>query len=98
MRPSFEQLCEVNPEIKKLLHEAETIRPGPNFCSNECYYGRGAFKNRGFKKRILNIVGWEAKTNHKLLISPEAYDVVTNAIWQALPPCSENCGCIIMRS
>lgn len=91
---NFAELSHLQPGLKELFREAQQApKNDPNFCANEMYYGYGAFRNNGgLKRKILVLVGWDACTNHQTLLSSEAYDVVVETIWNALPPCGNQCG------
>lgn len=94
-KATFGDLCQIQPKLRDLLRQAQQAPAGDDFCANEFYYGYGHFKRQGgLKKRIIELVGWEACTNHNLLLSSEAYDIVVDTIWNALPACGKNCGCL----
>jgi hypothetical protein len=83
-RPTFAQLCELEPGLSRLLAEAKAEkaaqRADRRYCANRVWYRR-------FKWRLLALVGWERPDKHPVLSSTTAYDVAYRTIYDNLPNC-----------
>ena len=94
----FAKICELEPRIKSLFAEARSIEDDGTcdfFCANEIYYGTHRFEGRGFKDRISALVGWYRESDSfPQLRSSAAYICVVKAIYDALPSCRGECGCM----
>jgi len=80
----------LEPGLLGLYAEAAAIidnGESPSFCANAEFYGY--WGKRGFESRICQLVGWEAYTNHPLLLTSDAYDVAYETIYEALPDCRD---------
>lgn len=94
--PQFEkrwiELLRGFPEIREMDMKIKEVADSGNqsFCANEIWYGFGAWKGNGFKKRLSNTVGFLARDPE--LRSSEVYDVVYRKLYDQLPHC-RNCGC-----
>ena len=83
---TFKEMVALEPELKTLFHDAAAITDDdPEFCANETWY-------REFKGRILSLVGHGAVVPE--LRWPAAYDLATQTLYDLLPGCRENCGCL----
>ena len=92
---TFEQLCELEPKLKALAEEAKATRDdgsGEAFCANAVWYGYAG--HRGIKRRLLLLVGFERPDGPDELLTTEAYDVSYQAIYDMLPDCRGECGCM----
>lgn len=91
---AWDRLVEEEPRLADLLAEARTVKDegGAYFCANQVWYGYGD-PRRGFKARLLPLVGWERNGGPSLLTTPQAYDVGYQTIYDALPDCRGDCGC-----
>ncbi len=92
---AWDRLVDDEPRLAELLAEARTVRDegGSYFCANEVWYGYGD-PRRGFKARLLPLVGWERRDGPDLLRTEQAYDVAYGFIYDALPDCRGECGCM----
>jgi hypothetical protein len=82
--PTWRELCKLQPGLKKLHNEIRTIRgDGEYFCANSVWYGYDG--NRGFKERLLHLVGFYAKGCDPRLKTAEAYDVAYEKLYYDLP-------------
>ena len=86
---TFEQLCEIEPQLRHLEMEAKSIQAGNNFCANEVWYRSG-----GLKSRLRTLVGNEGcLSKNEILRSSEAYHIVYQHLWAILPDCRHEGGC-----
>jgi hypothetical protein len=86
---SFQQICDLEPQVQALFAEAKAIQDDPSkesFCANNVWYG-----HTGLKSRVAALVGDRA-TNPQLRTS-QAYDMAYHTVYDVLPPC-RNCGCL----
>ena len=90
----FDRLAQLDPRIQDLQNEAASITDdgtSESFCANEIFYGYKS--GNGLKHRLSRLVGNSADpTAPPDLKTSEAYDVVYEVIYKALPDC-RNCGC-----
>jgi hypothetical protein len=92
---TFDQLCELEPRLRQLAREAKSVRDDGTakaFCANAAWYGY--FGNPGIKPRLLLLVGFERPNGPDELRTTEAYDVAYDAIYNMLPDCRGECGCM----
>jgi hypothetical protein len=61
MLAEFDRLCLLEPKLAELMVEAKAVRRprGKPFCGNAVWYGYGSWHGRGFKGRMLPLVGDE---------------------------------------
>ena len=91
---NFNDLAALEPKLLPLFNEAAEIsgRTLPeNFCANSIWFVYDG--HAGIKRRLMPLVGWDRQDGPELLQTSEAYDVVYQTIYDALPACSGNCGC-----
>ncbi|MEX2171536.1 MAG: hypothetical protein WD851_19610 [Pirellulales bacterium] len=91
---TWAELVALEPELAPLLAEAQAHHgtAGVKFCPNAVWYGYGDYEGYGLKMRMMQLVGYERRTQHPILSTPEAYRVVTDTIYDSLPDCGD-CGC-----
>jgi hypothetical protein len=81
----WEDLVDLEPRLEQLerdiKYHAGQHRAG-RYCANRHWFG---YTGVGFKDRLLDLVGWEAKGS--ALRSSEAYDVAYHHLYAILPPC-----------
>lgn len=83
------------PRLISLLVEAAATRdddPDDYFCANEVFF-RYRNPRAGLKWRLSKLVGHYADTIDPVLRTSEAYDVVYERIYEALPDC-RGCTCL----
>jgi len=86
---TFEQLCEIEPQLRRLEMEAKSTQAGNDFCANEVWYRSG-----GLKSQLRLLVGNEGcLSQNPTLRSSEAYHVVYQHLWAILPDCEHEGGC-----
>ncbi len=90
----LEELLALHRPLADLLSEARSIRDngGSYFCKHECY-AHGWDDHPSFKQRMYRLVGWGCRHPDPRLHTSQAWEVVMDAILQALPPC-RHCGCV----
>lgn len=82
--------------IDVFVRAASVVDDGtePYFCANEVFFGYYQTMREGFKRSIVEMVGWGAPWEaHSELKTEQAYDIVYERIYEALPNC-RNCGCL----
>ncbi len=92
---TWELLCSLEPRLLDLLAEVRAIKDDkskPSFCANAVWYGE--FGHPGIKPKLIHLVGWHASGTDRRLRSPEAYDLATNTLYNALPDCRGDCFCL----
>lgn len=92
---TFRELCDLEPKLKELADEAAALRDtgtGKAFCANAIWYGY--FGHLGLKPRLTALVGWERHRGPNELCTVDAYDVAYDAIYNMLPDCRGECGCL----
>ena len=93
---TFSELCELEPKLKGLADEAKNTRDpgtGDAFCANAIWYGY--FGRQGIKPRLLKLVGWERRiAGPAELRTEQAYDIAYDTIYNLLPSCRGQCGCM----
>ena len=77
--------------LEKLIKAVDDDGESDSFCANEYWYGFSK-PQRGFKARMLTLVGWQVE-NEALLMSSEAYEAVYKHLYNLLPAC-RNCNCL----
>lgn len=85
----FQQLCQIEPELRVLWEKSRAIRDDPDresFCANRHWYRRG-----GLKSELLVLVGWDARNPR--LRGSDNYDVAYYEVYDQLPNC-RNCICL----
>lgn len=88
------EIALLEPQVLVLVREAAAIQDdgaADGFCANDVFYGHHG--RRSFKRAISRLVGWYAESNHPRLRSEQAYDVVFDAVYSALPDCRD-CTCL----
>ena len=92
---NFRDLAVLEPRLKVIAGEINAYRIAAKFkdrcCANERWYGYREWERQGFKARLSQCVGFEAR--NRLLKSSEAYDVAYRALYKKLPNC-KNCSCV----
>jgi hypothetical protein len=85
MNERFEELCEIEPLLKRLYHKVRQVKDTGEgaFCANAIWY-------RQFKPELIHLVGYHAR--HPALRTTEAYDVSYQFLYNQLPDCRD-CGC-----
>lgn len=87
---SWKRLTVEEPRLKTLASDvrayAKANASDPHFCANR-------FWVQDLKPRIMSLVGWEAKTKNPELRSSEAYDAVSDYLFNLLPDCRD-CWCL----
>ena len=73
-----------------LAREQHRNAKAESYCANWYFY-------RDLKPKLLLLVGYERRPAHALLSSEAAYDVASDAIYEALPNCRK-CGCISLEA
>jgi hypothetical protein len=89
----FQSLCKLEPELLVLFNEARAIKDDKRaeyFCGNAVWYGWEG--HNGFKPRVVNLVGHNAKI--KELRGTVAYDVAYQTLLDLLPACRGDCSCM----
>jgi hypothetical protein len=83
-------LTEIEPRLLDLERRIKAVkRPRSGyFCANDWWYGRG-----GFKRDMLRLVGWDARSNDARITTPEAYDLAYHHLYNLLPDC-RGCACL----
>ena len=61
-RQVFARLCELEPKLRDLYRDARKLKDtgGTSYCANNIWYGYGQFRGKGLKKRLCNLVGFDA--------------------------------------
>ena len=91
VRMTWARVVAAEPRLGRLLREAREVEGShPRFCANALWYGHA---RRGFKDRLLALVGWERPGRHPFLNGDLAYRAAYEALYAALPRC-QNCLCI----
>jgi len=85
--PTWAALVAAEPRLGALLAEARRVsaRGKPDFCANAVWYGWG--NHRGFKPRLIHLVGFWAEGADPILHTGAAYDIAYQRIYRALPDC-----------
>jgi hypothetical protein len=94
-RLTWAGLVRLEPRLAELLAEAKAVRDDgsvPYFCGNACWYGYDG--HRGFKPRLVRLVGFGRPGFHDVLSGSTAYDLVYFTIYNVLPSCRGRCGCL----
>lgn len=88
MSTTWEDLVKREPRLGALLREARAVTPPrePNWDVDRVWYMQ-------LKPRLLELVGWFAKSDDPVLHTCDAYDVAYHRIYDALPDCRA-CGCM----
>jgi hypothetical protein len=95
INPSWQELVAIEPRLELLLKRAKQHKDDRRrryFCANEVWYGYGPYYGLGLKGVLVRLVGFNAGQRHPRLITPEAYDVAYDTVYDALPYC-RNCSC-----
>lgn len=81
-RPTFERLARLEPR----LAETRATRASADSSFDPCasFFGYAAFEGRGFKPRIVRLVGWHRPSGPPELQTSDAYDCVYRAILDVL--------------
>jgi hypothetical protein len=85
---NWSHIARVEPRLQNLLYEIKAVKDDkskPSFCANAVWYGDG------FRKRCIRLVGW--KSDKPILRTQQAYDLVYDKLYSALPDC-RNCACL----
>lgn len=76
-----------------LRDRCERVRStGNGFCANDVWFGHGEY--RGIKPDLGRLVGHYAQHPSDVVTSEEAYKIVYDALYDLLPPCGSDCGCM----
>ena len=92
---TWDEIVKLEPRVGELYRDVRKARDDkskPSFCANAVWYGyRG---HPGFKHRVEQLVGFETgpKQLDPRLRTMEAYDLVYQKCYKALPNC-RNCAC-----
>lgn len=80
--------------IALYIRAAATVDDDPDyFCANDVFFGHHRPIDASLKRQVSKLVGWYADPfRHSDLRTQEAYDVVYDRIYNALPDC-RNCRC-----
>ncbi len=83
---TFEELCKLEPALRRLAQDARSERDSrkkPSYCANDVWYC-------DLKPRLVMLVGWSSRHPASVMHTDEAYDVAYDAIYHLLPNC-RNC-------
>jgi hypothetical protein len=101
----FEWICRIDPRVLTLYEEINSLKDDGRsyFCANELWYWGGdphsKTRKQSFKESMEELVGWGRKAANKedsiegYLGSSDAYDIVYQTLYAALPDCRD-CSCI----
>jgi hypothetical protein len=86
---TWDGLVAIEPRLNQLLDEATHADSStPHFCAVAAWYGYN--DGIGFKGRMYRLVGFRAHDSR--LQTMQAYEIATQKIYSALPPC-RGCAC-----
>ena len=91
--PKFQALCNLEPKLLALFNEASAVKDDKKaeyFCGNAVWYGWEGYN--GFKPRVVNLVGHNAKRRE--LGTTVAYDVAYHTLSSLMPACRGDCSCM----
>lgn len=83
---TWSKIIAIEPRLADLFDEIKAIRDDktrPRFCANARWYGRNWYDS--LKERMCRLVGFEAAKS--ALRSADAYDLVYDKLYNALPDC-----------
>jgi hypothetical protein len=93
-RLTFEELAALDVRLTTLFEEAKQLGSDEaEFCANAAWNGWGQWDERGFKHRMLDVVGWNRVGKFNELNSSDAYETVHDTLLYALPRCRGSCEC-----
>jgi hypothetical protein len=92
----FLALARIDSTLLGLMRQVASVRVDAladgHFCANALWYGYRDH-NAAIKGRVLRLAGWQRWDRHPDLSTTEAYDVVYDTIYRALPDCRSECAC-----
>src|SRR5919202_6993179 len=94
-RLTWGELVEREPALGLLERELRALRRQgrpADFCANEVWYGYRRWRGRGFRERVVGLVGWCAESTDPDLRTSAAYEVAYRRLYELLPDCCQ-CAC-----
>jgi len=96
-RTKFLRYAELEPELLELeaaiLEYTMQNQHNHNFCANAAWYGYGSGAGIHFKKGVVQLVGWRAKSDHAKMKTQTAYTLVYKYLYSLLPDCGHDGMC-----
>lgn len=90
-RITFDRICELDPEVRRLLEYAKRAGIGDkHFDGIAAWFGEFGYEQYSLKQRLCDLVGWSRHRDPVELQSSEAYDVAYKTIFDAMPPDRED--------
>ncbi len=96
---TFADLCRREPGLAQLAREirAFTRTPlGDDWCANARWYGYGRYRGMGYRPRLVELIGWWARSIDPVVRSSRAYEVAYHELYALLPDC-RRCLCAVWQ-
>ena len=90
---TFEQVCEIEPKVRKLLEVAQKViddQTQPVFCARDVWFSYCRYTGDSLRVRLDRLVGYHAA--NRQLNKPDLYEMCEASIIAAMPPC-RGCKC-----